>query len=115
VVQIPRNAGTFEPKRWYICRRNGGTFGPKYATSVDVVVKRNNGYWYYEIKTSKSPRACLREALGQLLEYSFWPGAQEANRLVVAGETAIDKEGEEYIKRLKERFSLPIEYEQISV
>lgn len=85
------------------------------GTSVDVVVCRTDGYWFYEIKTGHSPRACLREAVGQLLEYAFWPGAQEATRLIVVGETAMDKDAEEYLGRLKKRFALPIEYEQITV
>jgi len=83
------------------------------GTKVDVVVRQKNEYWFYEIKTALTPRACLREALGQLCEYAFWPGAQEAVRLIVAGENALDKEGEEYLLRLRNRFSLPIEYEQI--
>ena len=59
-------------------------------------------------------RGCLREAIGQLLEYAFWPGAQEAKRLIVVGETAIDRDAAKYLCRLKERFSLPIEYEQLA-
>jgi hypothetical protein len=85
------------------------------GTSVDLVVRSSGKYWFYEIKTSPSPRACLREALGQLLEYSYWPGAQEAMRLVVVGEAALDKDGNEYLKRLRKRFSMPLEYEQIVV
>lgn len=45
------------------------------GTRVDAVVQRENEYWFYEIKTSQSLRACLREAIGQLLEYAFWPRA----------------------------------------
>jgi hypothetical protein len=63
------------------------------GTRVDVVVKRKEEYWFYEIKTAHSPRACLREAVGQLLEYAFWPGGQLATRLIVIGETPIDREG----------------------
>ena len=85
------------------------------GTSVDVVVRQEDGFWFYEIKTLHSPRACLRQALGQLLEYAFWPGSQEATRLVIVGETALDEEGTEYLHALTERFSLPLEYEQISV
>jgi hypothetical protein len=85
------------------------------GTSVDLVVRRGHGYWFYEIKTAHSPRACLREAIGQLLEYAFWPGAQEAARLIVVGETAMDDDGREYLRRLRQRFSFPLEYEQISV
>ena len=85
------------------------------GTLIDVVVKVKNKYYFYEIKTALTPRACLREAIGQLLEYGFWPGAQEPTRLIVVGETPIDEEGQEYVLRLKKRFSLPIEYEAIEI
>jgi hypothetical protein len=84
------------------------------GTKIDVVVRRSeNEFWYYEIKTALSPRACLREALGQLMEYAYWPGACEAKRLIVCGESALDGDGETYLSQLKNRFTLPIEYEQI--
>ncbi|MSR58091.1 MAG: hypothetical protein EXS05_10495 [Planctomycetaceae bacterium] len=85
------------------------------GTSVDVVVHRPDGYWFYEIKTAHSPRACIREAIGQLLEYAFWPRAQEACRLFVPGESVLDKDGKEYLQRLRKRFSLPIDYLQVVV
>lgn len=85
------------------------------GTSVDVVVRQNDEFWFYEIKTAHSPRACLRQALGQLLEYAFWPGSQNASRLIIVGETALDEEGIRYLYTLRERFSLPIDYEQIIV
>lgn len=85
------------------------------GTSVDLVVRRDEGYWFYEIKVYHSPRACIREAVGQLLEYSFWPGAQEASRLIVVGESPLDSESEEYLRQIRARFSLPIYYEQIAV
>jgi hypothetical protein len=85
------------------------------GTRLDIVVRRENEYWFYEIKTAGSPRACLREAIGQLLEYAFWPGGQGATRLIVVGESAIDRDSLEYLNRLKGRFSLPIDYEQIAL
>lgn len=93
----------------------GTELGSGSGTSVDVVVRRPEGYWFYEIKTAHSPRACIREALGQLLEYAFWPGSQEALRLIVAGESPLDEDGRKYLERLKTKFSLPIDYEQIIV
>jgi hypothetical protein len=83
------------------------------GTSVDIVVRTVHGYVFYEIKTAITPRACLREAIGQLLEYSFWPGAQSAIKLVVVGESPIDDVCAEYLRRLNLRFPLPIDYEQI--
>lgn len=86
------------------------------GTLIDVALRIADGqYWYYEIKTASSPRACLREALGQILEYSFWPGAQEESRLIVCGERALDADGAAYLTQLQTRFNLPIAYEQITV
>jgi len=85
------------------------------GTRIDLVVRNGGEYWFYEIKTELTPRACLRLALGQLLEYAYWPGAKGATRLVAVGEAPIDKEGLEYLHFLRKRFSLPINYEQFSL
>jgi hypothetical protein len=82
---------------------------------VDVAVHQGKVYWFYEIKTADSSRECLRQALGQLLEYAFWPGAPEVTRLIIVGEHAIDKECENYLKFLKKHFLLPVEYRRIVV
>jgi hypothetical protein len=85
------------------------------GTRVDIVVRHHESYWFYEIKTAHSPRACIREALGQLLEYSYWPNGQEAVKLFVAGETRLDVEGQAYLSLLREKFSLPIDYVRVHV
>jgi hypothetical protein len=86
-----------------------------FGTRIDVVVRDGPNWWCYEIKTSHSPRACMREAVGQLLEYSFWPGRQSAPRLVVVGETPLDDDGAAYLTRLKQFVDLPLEYESIAI
>jgi hypothetical protein len=84
-------------------------------TKIDLVVRHGEEYWFYEIKTEKSSRLCIRQALGQLLEYSLWPrpGSQEASKLIVAGEVKLDTEGEEYLSILRKKYALPLEYHQI--
>lgn len=83
---------------------------------ADIVVLRKNGDWFYEIKTADSARECIREALGQVLEYAFWPpGARVVSRLIIVGEAAMDKECERYLQLLKKRFLLPVEYQHIVV
>ena len=84
--------------------------------SIDLVVKRKKDeFWFYEIKTAHTAKACIRQAIGQLLEYSFWPKNKEASRLVVVGEPVLDDEAYQYIEYLKRRFRLPIDYETIKI
>jgi hypothetical protein len=84
------------------------------GTKIDVVLRRTpEEYWYYEIKTAHSPRSCIREALGQVMEYAYWPGAREPRRLIVCGESALDDDGHAYLRQLNKRFRLPVAYEQI--
>lgn len=97
-------------------RRNVGTELPTgNGTRVDVVVKHSNEYWFYEIKTFHSPRACIRDALGQLLEYSHWPSGVCASKLIVVGENKIDADGKAYLAELKSRYSLPVEYMRVTL
>jgi hypothetical protein len=84
------------------------------GTLIDVVVRHAaTTFSFYEIKTAISAAACIREALGQMLEYAYWLGGQEPQRIVICGEGQLDSEGVAYLRRLKERFGLPLEYEQI--
>jgi hypothetical protein len=96
-------------------RDNVGTEQSNTGVRVDVVLRQGREYWYYEIKNASSARACIREALAQLLEYAYWPGAQEATRLIIVGEPEFDPEARAYIDRLRNRFALPIGYQQIEM
>jgi hypothetical protein len=93
-----------------------GTERPNGAGArIDVVVRMASGFWFYEIKTAASARACIREGLAQLLDYSLWPGAQEAERLIIVGEAELDHFSEQFLETLRTRFALPIYYEHLDV
>ena len=97
-------------------RHNVGAEIPsRFGTRIDVVLKRGGYFWFYEIKTAHSPRGCIREAIGQLLEYARWPRSKEAIRLIVVGELPLDAEATEYLSQLRESHSIPIHYEQLSL
>lgn len=85
------------------------------GTFIDVALRQGGEYTYYEIKTGLSAQSCIREALGQLLEYSYWPGAQSATRLVIVGEPPLDKSARAYLETLQKQFSLPVEYRQFDM
>ncbi|MCH7564857.1 MAG: hypothetical protein IH968_13645 [Gemmatimonadetes bacterium] len=85
------------------------------GTPIDVAIVTGKGYTYYEIKTGLSARSCIREALGQLMEYSFWPGTQQAIKLVVVGEPPLDADARKYLNTLRKKFSLPVYYQQFKI
>jgi hypothetical protein len=82
---------------------------------IDVVVHHGGAYWFYEIKTAMSARACILDALAQSLEYSYWPGTQEAQQLTIVGEPPLDDKSRAFLALLRKRFSLPIKYQQFDV
>ncbi|HUI91139.1 MAG TPA: hypothetical protein VLX68_02725 [Chitinivibrionales bacterium] len=82
---------------------------------IDIVLKDGNKYVFYEIKMNGSAKACIRDAIGQLMEYAYWPNKQNADSLVVVGEEEIDSKTEVYLKHLNNKYNLPIQYEQISI
>jgi hypothetical protein len=87
-----------------------------YLYRADIMLRRRgNEYWLYEAKAASTARHCIRQALGQLLEYSFWPGHQEATRLIVVGEAPLNREASQYLSRLRKEFLLPVEYQQFDL
>lgn len=80
---------------------------------IDLVVEEGPRRIVYEIKAGRSPKSCIRDAIGQLLEYSLWPGATRPVKMIVVGEQEINSEAERYLKKLNAHFSLSVEYECI--
>ena len=70
----------------------------------------DDGYELFEIKTALAPRDCIREALGQLFEYAYWPGSPDFTALWIVGPSPIDSETQEHLDGLRERFRIPVGY-----
>ena len=82
---------------------------------IDVVVQNNNDLYFYEVKTGNTARDCIREALGQLMDYNYYPNIENAKKIFIVGEAPYDEMTKVYINHLKENFKLPIEYIYIKV
>lgn len=86
-----------------------------YGSRVDIVVKQNDGIIiFYELKTSNSIRQCIRDGLSQLMEYSFFPNKNNASKLIIVSQNKIDEENENYIKKLRSSFNIPIYYQKFN-
>lgn len=82
---------------------------------IDIVLRVGDSYHFFEIKTSGSAKACIRDALGQLMEYAYWPGRVNADKIVVVGEEKIDEKTKNYLSFVRNKYSLPIEYHRIKI
>lgn len=79
---------------------------------IDLVVKNENKYIFYEIKAYNSSRTSIREAIGQLLEYSYWVNKDNANKLVIVSQKLGDLDDSKiYIKHIRDKFGLPIYFQ----
>lgn len=82
-----------------------------HGTSIDLVVKTATSFWFYEIKVAKSLKACIRQAIPQLLEYAYWRADNTiAARLYIASNFSMTPDAESFLTLLRERFNLPIYY-----
>jgi len=95
---------------------NVGTEIPTgYGGSIDLVVKNKKGYVFYEIKTNKSIRICIREALSQLLEYAHFPNKNNANKFVIVSQNPITENVKKYLINIRETYKTPVFYKQFDL
>jgi len=64
---------------------------------------------YFEIKTAGAKQN-VREALGQVMEYAYYPNSEMAKKLYVVGDEVPDEKLMAYLIYLRERFNIPVFY-----
>lgn len=86
--------------------RTGNTRG-----RIDIVVKENRKLIFYEIKTYNKPKTSIREAIGQLFEYSFWPDKKKAEEMVIVTQHNPDDKIKRYFKHIRVTLNIPFFYQ----
>ena len=83
---------------------------------VDVKLETETECIFFEIKSDISPRAVMRQALGQLLEYAFYPHCERTlpSRLVMVGRSELTPLDRRYLEKLCKDFLLPLDYRVVS-
>ena len=81
---------------------------------IDLVVRNHDSYDLYEIKTNKEVRICIREAIGQIIDYAFFECQDKVGKMTIVGPTQITIEASEYLQNIRCKHSLPIYYESIN-
>ena len=99
----------------YFCKKLGaacvGTeLNTGYGTVVDMATLYRGKLTFYEIKTSASVRANIRQSISQLLEYACWPDEMRASELVIVSHLPVTAAAARYLEYLRVTFNLPISY-----
>lgn len=88
-----------------------GQANVEYETDfVDLILKNNQTTIFIEIKTHLTAKRCVRDAIGQLLEYSHYPSLSKAQELLVVGDAKPNQDDVLYLNILRNTYNIPIKY-----
>lgn len=80
---------------------------------IDTVVKRDNSFDVYEVKSDPNPFTCITIALGQICQYAYLYCRDKIGRMVIVGSTSASKEVEDYLAWFRNRHSMEVYYMSI--
>jgi len=86
-----------------------------YSTKIDLVRRNGKDHIFYEIKTYDDLKMCIREALGQLLEYSCWCGKECASELVIITTHELNKAAHNYLRYVRKQYRIRINYQRYNL
>jgi hypothetical protein len=84
-------------------------------SKIDIVQKTSSGDIFFEVKTYPDVRSNLREAIGQILEYAFYAGQDNARELIIVSEFAPRDADRRYLEKLNQKVTVPIRYMHFDV
>lgn len=82
-----------------------------FGSKIDIVRKDNKSLIFYELKTGHNLKLCIREALAQLLEYAYFPGRRNADKIIIIAQHKIDSECTNYLNHIRKEFNIPVWYQ----
>lgn len=86
------------------------------SNRIDIVVRANNQYIFYEIKTYPTLKSSIREAIGQLLEYCMWTNHKRANELIIVTQPHKNYEKvEKYLNHLRSILNINLYYQSFDL
>lgn len=82
---------------------------------VDVKLILPDQIVFYEVKSASYASNCIRQALGQVLAYTFHEKDMRKRKIVVVGPYPPNKSDEEFIEYVKSQIKIEFDYESIEI
>lgn len=79
---------------------------------VDIKLVEDDIITFYEVKPFLTARRCIREALGQILDYSWFVASEETKqiKLIIVGPNEPNNEEEKFISYVKSNLNMDFDY-----
>lgn len=80
---------------------------------IDIIgkVKSKKEQWhFFEVKTQPTALLCIREALGQILEYNHFPATTHASKMFIVGPEEPSANDIAYLDFLRSHYQMPVWY-----
>jgi hypothetical protein len=82
---------------------------------VDIKSKTNEGNWhYFEVKTD-NPKLSIRKAIGQIMEYAYYPDLEKASKLIIVADEIPDEKTARYLQFIRGKFGIPVSYKSFNL
>lgn len=82
---------------------------------IDIKAKTQHNTWhFFELKTD-NPKQSIRKALGQILEYAYFPNTEKAEKLIIISDEKPNKDVIKYLDHIRDKFKLPITYRHFNI
>lgn len=83
---------------------------------IDICKRASDGIVLYEIKAYNSLTDTIREAVGQLFEYGFFPNPiSNLKEMIIVSQIPIDELNKEYLNIIRQKTSLNLFYQSVDL
>lgn len=82
---------------------------------VDVKLIQPDYIVFYEVKSNSYASECIKEALGQILFYSYHDQDKRKKKIIVVGQYPANEQDYGYIKYIKEKLKIDFEYINVDI
>lgn len=79
----------------------------KQRIDIRGILKDSEDWHYFEVKTYSAKRS-IREALGQIMEYAYYPATKRAAKLFIIGPEKPDEKDCAYMKMIRDKYHIPV-------
>ncbi|MBR0931705.1 hypothetical protein JQ561_34275 [Bradyrhizobium diazoefficiens] len=109
-VYSPRHVKLQNALYDHLCSRFGKNAVHYERDFIDLQLHRGRSITLFEIKIAPTAKSCIRQAIGQLLEYDLYPDRKRNSRLIVVGDGQPTSNDFAYLEHLRGQFRIPIFY-----